>query len=92
MRKPIDGGRKRKEMLLMEMGVGQIISWTRFKEEFNDHFFSKVVQEAKAREFLDLVQCSMIVTEYAANFNQLLLFTAYLIPNKEKNAKKFERA
>jgi hypothetical protein len=49
------------------------------------------VQEVKAREFLDLVQGGMSVIEYAAKFLQLLCFGLYLIPTKEKKAKKFER-
>jgi hypothetical protein len=55
----------------MELGVGQAISWASFKEEFNDHFFPKVVQEVKAKEFIDLVQGGMIVARYTAKFMQL---------------------
>ena len=49
------------------------------------------MQEAKAREFWDLVQGEMSVIEYAAKFLQLSRFGLYLIPNEEKNAKKFKR-
>jgi hypothetical protein len=49
------------------------------------------VQEAKAREFLDLVQGEMSVIEYAVKFLQLSRFGLYLIPTEEKKAKKFER-
>jgi hypothetical protein len=49
------------------------------------------VQEAKAREFLDLVQGGMSVIEYAVKFLQLSRFGLYLIPTEEKKAKKFER-
>jgi hypothetical protein len=49
------------------------------------------VQEAKAREFLDLVQGEMSVIEYATKFLQLSCFGLYIILTKEKKAKKFER-
>lgn len=62
-----------------------------FKNEFNKHFNPRVVQEAKGREFMDLIQGGMIVTEYASKFIQLLWFAAYLFQDKEKMAKKFEK-
>jgi hypothetical protein len=49
------------------------------------------VQEAKAREFLDLVQGEMSVIEYTAKFLQLSCFGLYLILTEEKKAKKFKR-
>jgi hypothetical protein len=49
------------------------------------------MQEAKAWEFLDLVQGEMSMIEYAAKFLQLSRFGLYLIPTEEKKAKKFER-
>ena len=49
------------------------------------------MQEAKAREFLDLVQGEMSMIEYTMKFLQLSHFGMYLIPNEEKKVKKFER-
>lgn len=37
---------------------------------------------------MDLVQGSMTMTEYAANFIQLSRFVVYLIPDEEKNFKR----
>jgi hypothetical protein len=48
------------------------------------------VQQAKAREFIDIVQGGMIVIEYAAKFIQLSRFSIYLNPDKEKKGKNFE--
>ena len=48
------------------------------------------MQEAKAREFLELVQGGMLVIKYVAKFFELLRFGMYLIPNEEKKAKKLE--
>lgn len=52
----------------MELRAEQSITWARFKEEFYRHLFLRVVQEAKVRDFLDLVQGGMTVIEYAAKF------------------------
>jgi hypothetical protein len=49
------------------------------------------VQEAKTREFIDLVQGEMSMIEYAVKFLQLSRFGLYVIPTEEKKAKKFER-
>ena len=78
-------------MLVVDLGLKTAISWEVFKHEFNRHFFPRVVQEAKAREFLDLVQGEMSMIEYAAKFRQLSCFGLYLIPIEEKKVKKFER-
>ena len=78
-------------MLVTDLGSETAISWEVFKHEFNRHFFPRVVQEVKAREFLDLVQGEMSVIEYVANFLQLSHFGLYLIPTEEKKEKKFER-
>lgn len=51
-----------------ELGVGQAIPWDMFKDGFNGHLFPKVVQEAKARDLMNLVQGSLTVAEYAAKF------------------------
>jgi hypothetical protein len=69
------------------LGSKTTISWEVFKHEFNRHYFPQVEQEVKA--FLDLVQGGMLVIEYAAKFLQLSLFGLYLIPTKEKKAKRF---
>lgn len=60
-----------KMLFTMEFGVDQSISWATFKEEFHGNFFPRVLQEAKAREFMDFVQGGMTVNEYAARFTQL---------------------
>jgi hypothetical protein len=78
-------------VLVADLGSETTISWEVFKHEFNRHFFPRVVQEVKAREFLDLIQGEMSVIEYSAKFLQLSHFGLYLIPTEEKKVKKFER-
>jgi predicted acetyltransferase len=78
-------------VLVVDLGSETAISWKVFKHEFNRHFFPRVMQEAKAQEFLDLVQGEMSMIEYAAMFLQLSRFGLYLILTEEKKAKKLER-
>jgi hypothetical protein len=80
----------KKVVLVADLDSETAISWEVFKHKFNWHFFPIVVQEAKAREFLDLVQGEISVIEYATKFLQLLHFGLYLISTEEKKAKKFE--
>jgi hypothetical protein len=61
-------------VLVADLGSETTISWEVFKHEFNRHFFPRVMQEAKAGEFLDLVQGGMSVIEYVAKFLQLSHF------------------
>ena len=58
----------KKVMLVADLGLKNAISWEVFKHEFNRHFLPRVVQEAKAREFFNLVQGKMLVIEYVAKF------------------------
>ena len=81
----------KKVVFVVDLGSKTAISWEVFKHEFNRHFFPQVVQEAKEREFLELVQGEMSVMECFVKFLQLSCFGLYLILTKEKKAKKFER-
>ena len=74
-------------MLVVDLGSETAISWDIFKHEFNQHFFSRVVQEVKARKFLNLVQGGMTVIKYAKKFLQLSRFGMFLISYEEKKAK-----
>ena len=58
----------KKVVLVADLGSEIAISWEVFKHEFNRHFFPKVIQEAKARYFLDMMQGEMSVIEYAVKF------------------------
>jgi hypothetical protein len=78
-------------VLVVDLGLETTISWEVFKHEYNRHFFPRVVQAAKALDFLDLIQGGMLTIEYALKFLQLLRFGLYLIQTEEKKAKKFER-
>jgi hypothetical protein len=80
----------KKVVLVADLSLETVISWEVFTHEFNRHFFPRVVQKVKAREFLDLVQGKMSAIEYAMKFLQLSRFRLFLIPTEEKKAKKFK--
>ena len=48
-----------------------LISWKEFFSLFIDRFFLMVVQEQKRKEFIDLLQQTMSVTEYETQFTSL---------------------
>jgi hypothetical protein len=45
----------KKVVFVADLGLETAISWEVFKHEFNWHFFPRVVEEVKARDFFDLV-------------------------------------
>ena len=50
------------------------ITWEKFKGVFYDNYIPKVVRERKEKDFVDLVQGSMIVEQYTAKFIELSRF------------------
>ncbi|KAK6228417.1 hypothetical protein SCA6_000757 [Theobroma cacao] len=64
------------------------------KENFCTAFFAKFFPRSKLlqleREFLNLVQGSMIVDDYEAEFDQLSKFATSLVSDDESRAKRFE--
>ncbi|XP_017423583.2 uncharacterized protein LOC108332791 [Vigna angularis] len=74
--------------LLLE-SIGTHISWDVFKIKFYEEYFPDSVRFAKELEFLQLVQGSMTVLEYADKFKHLLHFHT-LAMNEEGQCRKFE--
>ncbi|XP_041026909.1 uncharacterized protein LOC121267102 [Juglans microcarpa x Juglans regia] len=77
-------------LVQLELGEAVPISWEHFKRIFLDHFLPRTLRESRARQFMDLTQGTMKVTQYATKFIVLSLFASYLIPDEEKKAEKFE--
>ncbi|XP_041016161.1 uncharacterized protein LOC121258683 [Juglans microcarpa x Juglans regia] len=77
--------------IIREAEGTKIVSWLHFKQIFLERFFLSSVREDKAIEFATLVQGTMTVHQYAARFTELSCFVAYLIPDEEKKACKFEQ-
>ena len=67
------------------------ITWEKFKGVFYDNYSPKVVRERKDREFVDLVQGSMTVEQYATKFIDLSRFGPHLILTEAKKASRFQK-
>ncbi|XP_035551101.1 uncharacterized protein LOC118349682 [Juglans regia] len=78
------------EKAIRENGGTGEVSWPHFKQNFFHRFFRKADQEARAREFTNLVQGTMTVRQYAAKFAELSHFASYLIPDEEKKTRRKE--
>ena len=52
----------------------EVMTWEEFRELFMSKFFLASTQHAKAHEFLELKQGTMIVLEYVAKFTELARF------------------
>jgi hypothetical protein len=81
----------KKVLLVQELGSERAISWERFQKEFLQHYFPKILRDARAREFMDLNQGIMTVAQYAARFNELARFAPYLVVEEENRVRKFEQ-
>jgi hypothetical protein len=60
-------------------------------DEFLQQYFPKILRVAKAREFMDLTQGNLIVSQYAGRFNELVRFAPYLVADEENQVRKFEQ-
>ncbi|XP_040996140.1 uncharacterized protein LOC121242327 [Juglans microcarpa x Juglans regia] len=79
------------ERTIREAEGTEIVRWVHFKQVFLEHFFPTLVLDDKAMEFANFVQGALTVHQYAARFIELSRFAAYLIPDEEKKARKFEQ-
>ncbi|XP_028053005.1 uncharacterized protein LOC114257441 [Camellia sinensis] len=66
------------------------ITWTQFKELFLRKYFPNIVKQERIREFLNLEQGTMIVTQYVAKFKELAHYATRYVENDEEKAQKFE--
>ncbi|KAF5454703.1 hypothetical protein F2P56_024349 [Juglans regia] len=78
-------------LIQQELGESTPISWSKFKEVFNNRFFPLSIRETKARKFADLKQGSMTVRQYASKFVELSRFAPHLVLIESLKAEKFER-
>ena len=66
------------------------MTWGEFREIFIGKFFLASTRHAKAREFLELKQGSMIVLEYVAKFTKLARFGDDYVATYMAKVRKFE--
>ncbi|XP_035546674.1 disease resistance protein RUN1-like [Juglans regia] len=72
------------ERTIREADGRGVVSWPHSKQLFFDRFFPRSIRDARAKDFADLVQGTMMVHQYAARYVELSRFALYLIPDEEK--------
>ena len=78
------------------MGLGQSLEglgnndWEEFRELFMGKFFPTFAQHAKASEFLELKQRTMIVFEFVAKFTELASFADDYVVTDMAKVQKFK--
>ena len=68
----------------------EAMTWGEFHELFMDKHFLATARHAKAREFLELKQGTMIVLEYVAKFIELTYFADDYVATDMAKVRKFE--
>ena len=66
------------------------MTWTTFVKLFLEQFFPRVIQDAKRKEFVDLIQENSTVTEYDVRFTILSCFGSDTISTPYLKCRKFE--
>ena len=66
------------------------VTWEFFQEEFQKKYISERFIDQKRKEFLELKQGSMIVTEYEREFVRLSKYAREYIPTEAKICRRFE--
>lgn len=51
----------KRQLLIMELGSKEAISWERFEKKFGEHYFPTILRQQKLKEFASLVQGGMTV-------------------------------
>ena len=66
------------------------LTWLRFMGLFLEQFFPRVIQDAKRKEFIDLIQGNSSVIEFEAKFTALSRFAMEMVSTLHLKCKKFE--
>ena len=66
------------------------MTWGEFHELFMGKYFSATARHAKAWEFLEIKQGTMIVLDYVAKFIELARFADDYVATDMDNVRKFE--
>ena len=68
----------------------EAMTWEEFQKLFMGKYFPDTTRHAKAQEFLELKQGTMIVMEYVARFTELARFTDDYVATDMTKVKRFE--
>jgi hypothetical protein len=66
----------------------ETLTWSDFKTEFENQFYSRYHRKVKEQEFLALRQGDMSVLEYEKRFHDLSLFAPHYVPTEEHMTEK----
>ncbi|XP_028089600.1 uncharacterized protein LOC114289953 [Camellia sinensis] len=66
------------------------LSWNQFRELFLNKYFPSTIRRERVKEFQNLEQGNMTVTQYAAKFEELARYATRLVANDEEKARMFE--
>nr|XP_027060701.1 uncharacterized protein LOC113687239 [Coffea arabica] len=68
---------------------GTAWTWLNFVREFNDKYFSPIVQEKSEHDFIKLHQGTLSVFEYETHFTKLSKFAPELIAMEQRRVRRF---
>ncbi|XP_028081778.1 uncharacterized protein LOC114283146 [Camellia sinensis] len=66
------------------------LSWNQFRELFLNKYFPNTVRRERVKEFQNLEQGNMTVTQYAAKFEELARYAIRFVANDKEKARMFE--
>ncbi|XP_028091633.1 uncharacterized protein LOC114291951 [Camellia sinensis] len=66
------------------------LSWNQFRKLFLNKYFPSTVRREQVKEFQNLEQGNMTVTQYAAKFEELARYATRYVANDEEKARMFE--
>ncbi|XP_028058969.1 uncharacterized protein LOC114262771 [Camellia sinensis] len=66
------------------------LSWNQFKELFLNKYFPSTIRRERVKEFQNLEQGNMTVTQYAARFEELARYATRIVANDEEKERMFE--
>ena len=71
-------------------GDAESLTWTDFRNTFQDKYYPRSFCHAKRKEFLRLVQGSMTITEYEQMYTELAKYAMTIIADEMNKCKRFE--
>ena len=66
------------------------MTWDDFLEEFTKKYFNMRAMNVQQKEFAELKQGSMTVTEAVSKFNQLARLCPHLVPTEAERVKTYD--
>ncbi|KAM2080199.1 hypothetical protein ACFX1T_033989 [Malus domestica] len=67
----------------------ETMTWANFEKTFYGKYFPQTVRNAKLKEFVELTQGNLTVTQYEGKFTQLSCYAPLLVANEENKTNRF---